>query len=156
MDISSTSSNTTQPNTKLRKTKQKTKTEVGTIDSYFIPTARLNKGQRKLCHCIMKIRPQQPPYSICYSQAYKTMKSPPKGESVKQYKFIPKYTNCVMNYNYNNYSLDEIRAFCTEKKIQTMSPKGIPYGKSALIRELTKHYVKRHRTIKNKNNLTMK
>lgn len=102
--------------------------------SFFIKQSKLNKGQRKYCHCLMKFRLKNlnknkktlknntkipnTQYYQCYTIGkYFSKLKKPKNKKYNQYKFDPKNTNCVMNYNYDNYTINEIRAFCLEKKI---------------------------------------
>lgn len=121
---------------------------------YFIPHARLNRGQRRYCHCIMKARISKPKgehYGFCNGIARadwakaKTMKSK---ISARQYYFDIARTNCVMNYDYNDYSLSEVRAFATEKGIATYelddSGNKSYYPKDRLVQLLTTNYIKKH------------
>jgi hypothetical protein len=130
-------------------------------DKYFLPQARLNKGQRGFCHCIMKNRinqkskKRQNPYTKCRtlsiikgSNHARTLK---KGE-YNQWFVNFKKTNCVMNYKYSDYSMKEIQAFCQEKKIPITyinnEGKKIYFKKNKLIESLIKHYTKRNQNKK--------
>lgn len=95
-------------------------------DKYFNPQARLNKGQRGYCHCLMKKRfnsktkKKENPYSFCKGLAIKKgnkNKSKLKKGQYNQYYVDFRKTNCVMNYKYDDYSIQEIQAFCQEKNI---------------------------------------
>ena len=162
---------------------------------YFIPQSRLNRGQRKYCHCLMKFRldntkgkkktlklknttpVSKSQYYQCKNIAnfYKNKFKPKKkGKTYNQYDFNPFKTNCVNNYNYDNYTIDEIRVFCLEKKIpiqytvlnkdknkdknkiknkdknKDKNTKNITkyYSKEYLISKLMKHYLKNHKSKK--------
>lgn len=121
---------------------------------YFIPHARLNRGQRRYCHCIMKARVSKPKgnhYGFCQGVARvdwakaKTMKNK---LSARQYYFNINRTNCVMNYDYNDYSLREVQAFATEKglPIYELNSTGNKeyYPKDRLVQILTTNYIKKH------------
>jgi hypothetical protein len=118
---------------------------------YFLPQARLNKGQRKYCHCLMKSRPtkNKGAYLVCNIMSRRTLKNLPAGANPAQYKFNPRWTNCVVNYQYSDYSLAEVQAFCLEKgipvtynDIKTNARR--PYRKDKLVEFLIKNYTKRH------------
>jgi len=146
------------------KTKTKTNTKTNTkynnaatkTHKYFIPHARLNRGQRRYCHCIMKARVSKPKgnhYGFCQGIARadwakaKTMKNK---ISARQYYFDISRTNCVMNYDYNDYSLIEVRQFATEKglPIYELDNSGNKkyYPKDRLVQLLTTNYIKKHTT----------
>ena len=126
-------------------------------DKYFLPQARLNKGQRGFCHCIMKNRinlktkKRQNPYSNCRTlsiiKGSDHAKSLKKGE-YNQWFVNFKKTNCVMNYKYTDYSMKEVQAFCQEKKIPITyinnEGKKIYFKKNKLVESLIKHYTKRN------------
>lgn len=121
---------------------------------YFIPHARLNRGQRRYCHCIMKARVSKPKgehYGFCQGIARvdwakaKTMRNK---LSARQYYFDITRTNCVMNYDYNDYSLREVQAFADEKGIPLYelddTGKKKYYSKDRLVQLLTTNYIKKH------------
>lgn len=120
---------------------------------YFLPQARLTRGQRKYCHCLMKVRPtlKNNAYGICRHRINTTLKRGGKGKSGKSYVVNYGRTNCVMNYQYNDYSLAEIQAFCLEKNIPIAysvrngpnTGKQHPYKKATLIAMLIQHYLAR-------------
>lgn len=112
--------------------------------SMFLATSRLNRGQRKYCHCLMAIRAKNIiPYGICSSQSYRAMKMNPTAKSLK---FNPRKTNCVMNYDYNQYSFSDVQKLATERNIPLSNPKtGKPNNKTSLVQLLTSHYINNHR-----------
>jgi len=110
----------------------------------------------------MSVRPtlkdNNKPYGICYNSIKKW-----SGMSKKKKLFYKKLNlknlNCVMNYNYNHFTLDEIKALAKELKIPTTyvkEGKRVPYTKSTLIVKITKYYIdkrivkKKKRSIKGK------
>lgn len=126
--------------------------ESGSVPSlYFLPQARLNKGQRKYCHCLMKARPtfQKRAYFICKGMSRRTQKNLPHGANPAQYRFNTQRTNCVVNYQYSDYSLAEVQAFCREKGIPvTYTIPGTnterAYRKDKLVEFLIRNYIKKH------------
>jgi hypothetical protein len=131
---------------------------------YFLPHARLNRGQRRYCHCLMKARTTKTGrtlYGFCRTIApkpkannnlvanNKTKKSKKTKQSNKtkqnsQYVFNPLKTNCVMSYDYNDYSITEVRALCKEKGIAIRDPKtGSYWPRDRLVQMLTTAFVKR-------------
>jgi len=117
--------------------------------SMFLPTSRLNRGQRKYCHCLMSVRtPKQSPYGICASQSYRTMKANP-GKSA--FRFIPRKTNCIMNYDYTQYTLEDVQNLAVERGIPLTNPlTGAQNNKTSLVQLLTKRYINKHRIQKPK------
>jgi hypothetical protein len=132
--------------------------------SKFIGTSRLNRGQRKYCHCLMQVRTANSerinqsgnpakstqklnPYAICRNMSYKIML---KNRGQPAYKFKPEKTNCIMNYDYTQYSLADIQALAKERNIPVYNNKtGRQIAKSTLIQLLTSRYIKNHRISKN-------
>jgi hypothetical protein len=128
--------------------------------SKFISTSRLNRGQRKYCHCLMQVRSanarqinqsgapkkltqKNNPYGICRNMSYQTML---KNRGQPAYRFKPKKTNCIMNYEYSQYSLADVQALAQERNIPIFNNKtDRPYAKSTLIQLLTSRYIKNHR-----------
>ncbi len=116
---------------------------------YFLPQARLNKGQRKYCHCLMQARAKlgSKAYPLCkyYASRYKV----PAGEQASSYWVNTRKVNCVMNYQYNDYSLKEVQAFCSEKGIPITykTPSGTTkhYAKNKLVEFLINNYLSRKR-----------
>lgn len=85
---------------------------------YFTPQARLTKGQRKYCKCLMSVRATgQNPYGICYSVINKSIKKLRRKEP-NQYKpgSINK-ANCTLAYQYEDFSLNEVQALAKERGI---------------------------------------
>jgi hypothetical protein len=110
--------------------------------SLFLATARLNLSQRKYCHCLMECRTLKKlnPYGICLHQSAKTLKSRP---DLPQ--FDVKKTNCVMNYDYNRYTVKYIRALAKEKGIRITNPETKrPFSKHILVQKIIQNYQKNH------------
>jgi len=128
--------------------------------NYFITQSRLNRGQRKYCHCIMKLRSNtktkklssnKSHYPVCKKlvndfaiQFQKDMKLTSK--DYNPYKYDSNKTNCVMNYDYSKYNVKDIQAFCREKGIsisfKNKEGKKHTYSKDKLVEKLVKHYLK--------------
>jgi hypothetical protein len=124
---------------------------------YFLPHARLNRGQRRYCHCLMKSRKGMgQPYSFCNSIARKDWAKGKRNKSqAKQYYFDIMKTNCVMNYDYNDYSLEEVQAFATEKNIPLFTTTTTSTGtkkkyhtKDKLVQLLVQNYLNKHKSKK--------
>lgn len=147
----------------MPKTTLKRKTPIKNIDSQpieiqqkqsprqslFISTSRLNRGQRKYCNCLMQVRTQRKkkPYAICKNMSYKIMLAK-KDQS--GFRFNPRNTNCIMNYDYSKYSLQDIQALAQERGIPLNNPKtGNPNNKNTLVQLLTKRYVDYHQRTHN-------
>lgn len=149
-------------NTKKNNNKENTKSknlENNIQTNYFISQSRLNRGQRKYCHCIMKLRStaktkklssNKSHYPVCKKlvrdcalQFQKNMKLNPK--DYNPYKYDINKTNCVMNYDYSKYNIKDIRAFCQEKGISISfnNKDGVKqtYSKEKLVEKLVKHYL---------------
>ena len=137
---------------KSNKDNKKTKKVV----NYFITQSRLNRGQRKYCHCVMKLRASNTkkqkksnPYSICKNLTRNFANNYQKEMKLKEGDYNPlsfdvNKTNCVMNYNYTNYSLKEIQALCLEKDIPITykrNNKTLYYKKEKLIDKLIRNYL---------------
>ena len=130
---------------------------------YFLPHARLNRGQRKYCHCIMKARlTKKNPYGFCKTVSRNIMAQAARelpASKRSQFYVNPARTNCVMSYSYNDYSIAEIRAFCAEKgiKVYDIHSNGQRkyYPKDRLVQLLVSHYLNRARS-KSSSNKTKK
>jgi len=141
-----------------------TKTKKAYKRRYFLPHARLNIGQRKYCHCLMKARlTTKNAYSACQVMRARVARSAKTRKAKRQLIFNPVYTNCIMGYDFTDYSLEEVQALAKEKKIQThynilkSTNKKIkhksnmhkhksnniykPYSKDKLVEKLAQHYV---------------
>lgn len=107
--------------TKKTPIKRTTKTKKTNYErKYFLPHARLNKGQRKYCHCLMKARPTaKNAYAVCQSMRARIASKSKTKKAKRQLTFNPYSTNCLMNYDYNDYSLEEVQALAKEKGIST-------------------------------------
>ena len=120
---------------------------------YFLPHARINRAQRKYCHCLMKTRGTvKNPYGYCRNIVMGQMHRGKKLPATKraQLWINPEKTNCVMNYSYNDYSLGEVRALCLEKGLPIAEPSSNPvkyYPKDRLVQLLTTNYINRHRKL---------
>ena len=78
-------------------------------------------------------------YAICYNNMIKYNKK--IGKKSKGVGFVPRKTNCLMNYKLDRYDLEEIKVFAKEKKIPTykvskVTGKRKPLSKKNLIRRL--------------------
>lgn len=111
---------------------------------YFTPQARLTKGQRKYCTCIMHVRAKnQNPYGICRASVAKTAKKLRRVEP-NQYKPGTLFTaNCTLSYQYENFSLKEVQALAKERKIpisyvDKSSGKRKFYAQNKLVEFITK------------------
>lgn len=144
---------TTQKQTQPKKRKQTIKQTQKKRQSMFLPTSRLNRGQRKYCHCLMSIRSKNiVPYGICSAQSYRTSKQNP---TIKSLKFNPRKTNCIMNYDYNQYSLTDVQKLATERGISLSNTKtGKPNNKTSLVQLLTNRYITKHRQSKQPKQIT--
>ena len=124
--------------------------------NYFITQSRLNRGQRKYCHCIMKLRSSKTkkkkginPYPQCINLSYVFANQFKKDMKLNKEEYNPlqfniNKTNCVMNYDYSNYDLKDIQAFCLEKKIPIsykFKEKTLYYKKGKLVEKLIKNYL---------------
>ena len=80
--------------------------------------AKLNAIERRYCSCLISVRSKKikSPYGICTSSVYNKKKK-------KRKKRVP----CGPNYNFNNFSINELRSYAREKKLlkKNMTKKGI-------------------------------
>ena len=116
----------------------------------FLATSRLNRGQRKYCNCLMQVRTQRKikPYAICKNMSYMIMQA---NRDQPAFRFKPSETNCIMNYDYSQYTLRDVQALARESGIPTHNPKtGKPNNKTTLVQLLTNRYITNHRTGKQK------
>lgn len=114
----------------------------------FLATSRLNRGQRKYCHCLMQVRTLKKikPYAICKNMSYVIMQA---NRGQPAFRFKPSDTNCIMNYDYSQYTLQDVRAIARESGIPTHNPKtGKPNNKTTLVQLLTNRYISNHRARK--------
>lgn len=126
------------PNPKLSSKDKTTKYK----RKYFLPHARLNRGQRKYCHCLMKARPTaKNAYAVCQSMRARVGRQAKTKKARRQLTFNPYSTNCVMSYDFNDYTLKEVQALAKEKGITTTY--------------ITKPTIKNNKKYRNKRN-TMK
>ena len=122
---------------------------------FFTPQARLTKGQRKYCACLMHVRGKgQKPYGICRSSITKTAKRLRKVEP-NQYKPGTLFkANCTLSYQYENFSLKEVQELAKERKIpityvDSKSGKRKQYSQNKLVEFITN---KEYEKLKNKTN----
>tara|TARA_B100000575_G_scaffold170605_1_gene136547 strand:+ start:3789 stop:4424 length:636 start_codon:yes stop_codon:yes gene_type:complete len=138
---------------------------------YFTSTSKLSRLQRKYCHCLMKVRVESDtvikgkskssqktnypkdifnPYGICYSSLRKKRNMHKTKQQKKAFhlKLNPYKANCLMNYNYYNYSLKELQGLAKELKIPisyskkidiTSSPKSKGRGKKSKVNSKLKN-----------------
>jgi hypothetical protein len=128
----------------------------------FVSTARLSRLQRKYCHCIMKVRRslsknrKNAEYPICYSTLRKSLKMDKTKKKRDAFQKKLKHTkiNCVMNYDYDKYSLTDIQKLAKTKKISiNYYKRGTPkqFKKSTLVQKITSNYLtKKYKKFKNK------
>ena len=136
--------------------------------SKFKSTASLSKVQRKYCDCVMKVRSSgkskkstkkwtnSTPYAICYSTLRKSRNLDKTKKTKKKFHNIlkPQSINCLMSYDTDKYTLEDIQKLAKEKGIITTFLKDkrrFSYKKSTLITKLTKNYTK-NLSNKSKNN----
>ena len=156
----------------MKKTKTKTKTNKNNNLStqkpnLFLPTSRLNKSQRKYCKCLMSVRrTAKNPYPICVYSLRQTgrvdfTKTPSSKKTKKSKKqFNPARTNCILNYNYDNFDLKDIQLLAKERKIPisylNKKRKRVQYKKDTLIHKLTENYLKNKKGKSNKSKKSLK
>ena len=94
------------------------KTKKATSAKFYLPQARLTKGQRKYCSCLMHVRATgQNPYGICRASISKTAKKLRRKEP-NQYKPGTLFkVNCTLAYQYSDFNLKEVQALAKERKI---------------------------------------
>ena len=144
----------------------------------FVSNSRLNRTQRKYCGCVMDVRTNlskrknmslsrskgkrgrksqlksknlnNNPYAICYSSIRKSKKMDTSKVKRDQFKkeINPGKTNCVMNYDFDAYSLRQIQDLAKERDLPTTfkrksDGKLTPYKKSTLASMITKSYFTR-------------
>lgn len=161
---------------KTRKTRNNKKKETKINKDYnpnknfFIPSSRLNKAQRKYCHCLMNVRREsfRNPYGMCinilksdnlvnYSKPdFKTLKKN-KSQKKKYNKdqFNPNYTNCLLNYDLYKYNIRQIRLLAEEKDIKIYwinNGKKQFYKKNTLINKIIENYLNSKNKNKNESN----
>lgn len=142
-----TKSKTTNTKSKS-KTKSKTKKE-----NLFLVTSRLNIPQRKYCKCLMSVRKtQKNPYPICIHSLRKTNLVNYTLKSTKKTKtqFNPSRTNCILNYDLEKFTLEDVQLLAKERKIPITyldkKKKRKPYQKNTLINKLVTNYLKYNKT----------
>ena len=128
----------------------KTKKAKNSGYKYFLPHSRINRAQRKYCHCIMKARPEKGTptvYNYCKAVVAKATAATPQDKRKQMILDVNK-TNCVSNYSYDDYTLTEIRAFMKEKGLPTSeinaAGKRVNYSRDRLVQILIQNYIKKH------------
>jgi hypothetical protein len=120
---------------------------------FYTPQSRLTKGQRKFCSCLMHVRATgQNPYGICRASIAKKANILRRKEP-NQYKPGTLFKgNCILSYQYEDFSLKEVQALAKEKKIpltykEKTTGKRKYYSKNKLVEFITKDEIDR---LKNK------
>jgi hypothetical protein len=134
----------TAPTRIIKTDTQKKDNKPSQRQSLFLATSRLNRGQRKYCNCLMQVRTQKKikPYGICRNMSYRIMQANRKQPA---FRFMPQKTNCIMNYDYSQYTLADVQALARESGIATHNTKtGKQNNKTTLIQLLTKRYIIKH------------
>ena len=69
----------------------------------------LSKKKQKYCRCLIHVRSKKVknPYGICTNSVYNLQK-----------KKRPKKTECGKNYNFDNFSVKELRLYTKEKNMK--------------------------------------
>ena len=173
-------------NTTLLRTARSKSSEVQRSNK-FVSNSRLNRTQRKYCGCVMDVRTnlskrknmslsrskgkrgrksqlksnklKNNPYAICYSSIRKSKKMDTSKAKRDQFKkeINPGKTNCVMNYDFDAYSLRQIQDLAKERDLPTTfkrksDGKLTPYKKSTLASMITKSYFTRRDKRTNRKN----
>jgi hypothetical protein len=69
----------------------------------------LNRREQKYCRCLVHVRSSKmSPYGICTNSVYNLQKK-------KRKRIVP----CSKNYDFNLFTVEEIRLYAKEKKIRT-------------------------------------
>lgn len=163
------SSNKTKTKTKNQ---NKIKTKKGI--NYFVPHSRLSRLQRKYCKCLMVIRPDLKktvtksktkkkitngsPYGLCYYSIRKYLGLDKTKGQKKNFEFMlnKKKANCTMNYNYDNFNLQQVQALAKEMKIPityigSKDGKKKQFAKSTLVKKITSRYLDKKKRKQKKN-----
>lgn len=148
-----------------KKTKKNTEEKPSYQRRYFLPHARLNRGQRKYCHCLMKARlSTKNPYAACQVMRQRVAQSAKTTKDKRQLTFKPSATNCIMSYDYSDYTLEEVQKLAKEKGIPvtyntavtnkksttTQKAKYKPYSKDKLVEKITQKYISSRKDVKKK------
>lgn len=146
---------------KISNTKKKTKISQKKGDTFLLDS-RLNRTQRKFCSCIMDVRVgiakskkrKTSNFDISYPICYKSI----KGRYIKDQKFKKikrrkkrtfeeeiklKNLNCLFNYDFNKYTLEDLQYLAKSKDIPTRhikKGKKVDFTKSDLIRKIKNKY----------------
>lgn len=141
----------------------------------FRTGSKLTRIQRKYCSCLMKVRtdlikqkkiftPNRKPqnkkskkkmddkahYGICYTNIRKYQKMDKNKKLRRQFymKLNPPKTNCVMNYNFDNYTLEEVQGLATENNVSlkyVREGETKYYKKSTLVSKIIDIYLKKQK-----------
>ena len=139
---------------------------------YFTYGSKLTGLQRRYCSCLMKVRgdlvksgkiltrkkkPQNKKttklmsdkahYGICYGSIRKQMKMNKNKKTKRQFHQMlhPRSTNCIMNYDFNDYTLQQVQSLSKEMRIpityKRKNRRRKFYKKSTLVKRLTTRYL---------------
>lgn len=134
----------------------------------FVLDSRLNKTQRKFCSCLMKVRTsinkrnknkkKKTALKVAYPICYKSIKKKYISENMsrKKNKYKPrtfektikmKKLNCLFNYDFNKYDLEDLQLMAKEKGIKTSYKKNgktLKYTKTQLLRKMRTKYFNKY------------
>ena len=90
----------------------------------------LSKRSKKYCRCLIHVRSKKikSPYAICTNSVFNIQKTK-----------RPRKTECGKNYNFNNFSIKELRLYAQEKKIR-IRKNNRNLTKKKIIKKLKKKY----------------
>jgi hypothetical protein len=130
----------TKKRSKTKRTMSKTRlSQKGYYDKPFLKYSRLPILDRKYCSCIMAVRHKKyksnnedmNPYAICTNNVY-----------LRRNKKKNRSLNCSINYDFDNYHMDYLKAYAKEKGVSVTyvnsEGKRVSYAKSTLISKLRK------------------
>lgn len=136
----------------------------------FVLDSRLNGTQRKFCSCLMKVRTsinkrnkkkkKKTALKVAYPICYKSIKNKyirdnmSKKNKRGKYKHISfektikmKKLNCLFNYDFNKYELEDLQLMAKEKGIKTSYKKNgkmLKYTKTQLLRKMRTKYFNKY------------
>lgn len=126
----------------LVNSKSKTKNNKSRNDKSKTNNSSKNKSMKKKSNVI-----NNNPYAICYSSIRKSKNMNTTLKKREQFKkeLNPSRTNCVMNYEYNSFSLQQVQEFAKERNIpityKKKNGKLAPYKISTLSSMITRSYL---------------
>ena len=107
-------------------------------------TTKINNIERKYCSCVAKVRATlkkrnpRSPYAICTSSVYN-----------KQNRKRKRRVECYKYYNFNKFSMKQLKAYAKEKKIK-LSHKGRMLRKPQLVQKIVRFNINNNRKKKTK------